>query len=62
MVLDPDRRRFLEEVAAACERVVAARSPRPVEPHHAAVFDGLGRLLAQLRRELDGEEALAGDA
>jgi hypothetical protein len=50
--VDAERRRWLETVAAACERLLAD----PLERDDAdgrAVRDGVGNLLARLRAELE---------
>jgi hypothetical protein len=51
---DPDeRRRWLEKLAAACERVLS-KDPEPVtDPHYAFIQSDVVELLARIRAELD---------
>jgi hypothetical protein len=47
-----ERRRWLEELAAACERVLLRDSAATVDRHHAALREDVAALLAQIRVEL----------
>jgi hypothetical protein len=49
-----ERRRWLEELSAACERVLARDTAETVDRYHAALREDVVVLLAQLRAELDG--------
>jgi hypothetical protein len=48
-----DRRRWLEELAAACERVLIRDAEPTTDRYHAALRQDVAALLAQIRTELD---------
>jgi hypothetical protein len=51
--MEADRRRWLETLAAACERVLANEDGADTtDPHLAALRDDVGSLLSRLRTEL----------
>jgi ABC-type transporter Mla subunit MlaD len=52
--VDAGRRRWLETLAAACERVLANEDAADTtDSHLAALRDDVARLLSRLRAELD---------
>jgi hypothetical protein len=52
--LDADRRKWLEALAEACERVLLEHAEQARDAHYRAVREDVERLLADVRSELDG--------
>jgi hypothetical protein len=51
--VDVQRQRWLETVAAACERALARDTGGPPDAPHAALLEDIAELLARVRAELD---------
>jgi hypothetical protein len=51
---DPDRVRWLQTVAAACERVLALREGDPTDRSYKQVREDVEELLGRIRAELEG--------
>jgi hypothetical protein len=47
-----ERRRWLENLAAACERVLIRDAEHATDPHYALLRDDIVELLARIRAEL----------
>ena len=52
--MNAERRRWLEALAEACERVLLEHAEQAPDSHYRAVRDDVERLLADVRTELDG--------
>jgi hypothetical protein len=52
---DPDRVRWLESLAAACERVLARDTPDPADWSYRRLRQDVDELLARVRAELEGK-------
>jgi hypothetical protein len=56
-MVDEQRRRWLEALAAACERLLARRddTPRRRDPQYVALLQDVAELLARLNAELGAD-------